>query len=114
MDVQEIRSLTQEWNKAVWQVIELQHPEVDEVRRLFGLTFRVLDDYRAETLVPKELSALLLEMQDFGWWVSDLEETPLHRWYQEILSVVIDLKTYFLTGAGDPQEMAATLEKLGE
>ena len=114
MDVQEIRSLTQEWNKAVWQVIELQHPEVDEVRRLFGLTFRVLDDCRAETLVPKELSALLLEMQDFGWWVSDLEETPLHRWYQEILSLVIDLKTYFLTGAGDPQEMAATLEKLGE
>ena len=64
---------------------------------MFKESYDVIEEFSKEKLVPKEISDLLIEMNDFGWWVSDLDETPLHYLYQEIVSLVFELKKYFLT-----------------
>ena len=53
-------------------------------------------------------------MNDFGWWVSDLDETPLHKFYQEIINLVTALKKYFLTRDCDVEAIKSNIEKLAE
>ena len=53
-------------------------------------------------------------MNDFGWWVSDLDETPLHEFYQEIINLVTALKKYFLTRDCDVEAIKDTIEKIAE
>ena len=41
------------------------------MQKLFRKTYEVLDVYSKDELVPKSISKLLLEMNDFAWWISD-------------------------------------------
>ena len=88
MEIKKIQKVMDGWHEATWTVIELKDPGFDKVRKLFEETYEIIEEYSKEKLIPKELSGLLLEMHDFGWWVSDLEETPLHHAYQEIVHLV--------------------------
>lgn len=97
METNRMEELTHEWKTTTWQVIELKEVDVSKLQRLFSETYSVLCEFRNNSLVPKEISSLLLEMHDFSWWVSDLEETPLHRIYQTLVSLVADLTQFFLT-----------------
>ena len=77
-------------------------------------TSSVTSSLAKEKLVLKEVSDLLIEMNDFGWWVSDLDETPLHEFYQEIINLVTALKKYFLTRDCDVEAIKGTIEKIAE
>lgn len=112
MEIQKIKKLINEWEKATDKVIEFENPGYEKVRALFKETFEVLDKYGKDKLVPKEISGLLLEMNKFGWWVSDLEETPLHCCYQVIVSLTFDLNEYFLTCNTDAEVIKETIEKI--
>lgn len=112
MDAQKIKMLTQEWGDVTDKVIRFENPGCDRIRGLFKETFDLLDRYRDLDFVPKQTSALLLQMHDFGWWISDLEETPLHCYYQEIVSVVCDLNTYFLTPVSNSEEIIKNIDKI--
>ena len=112
MDIQKIKELTNEWELATDEVIEFKNVEHTKVRNLFKETLDILDKYRGDKLVPKEISDLLLKLNNFGWWVSDLEETPLHYSYQVIVSLIFDLNEYFLTCKTDPNVIKDTIEKI--
>ena len=81
---------------------------------MFKESYDVIEEFSKEKLVPKEISDLLIEMNDFGWWVSDLDETPLHEFYQEIINLVTALKKYFLTRDCDVEAIKDTIEKIAE
>lgn len=74
--------------------------------RLLLDTYDVLDKLSIEKLVPKEICGLLLEMHEFGWWISDLDDTPIHYLYQEIVFLVNALNKYFLTHDADTEGIA--------
>ena len=112
MEIQRIEKLINEWDKVTDKVIEFENPGYEKVRALFKETFELLDKYGKDKLVPKEISGLLLDMNKFGWWVSDLEETPLHCYYQEIVSVVCDLNTYFLSPVSNSEEIIKNIDKI--
>lgn len=114
MEILKIKALADEWNAAAWKVIEFENPGFKEVRKLFLETYEIIEKYRDEKLVPKELSGLLLEMQEFSWWVSNLEETPLHRYHQEIVSMMYELKGMFLKSGADTQKIKNLIEKIPE
>ena len=97
METKRIEELTNKWKTVTWNAIELNVVDLSRLQKLFSETYSVLGKFRNEKLVPKEISSLLLEMHDFSWWVSDLEETPLHRIYQTLVSLVADLTQFFLT-----------------
>lgn len=112
MNIERIQEVTNDWRSANWKVIEFENPGFKEVRKLFLETYEIIEKYRDEKLVPKELSGLLLEMQEFSWWVSDLKETPLHCYYQEIVSVVCNLNTYFLTPVSNSEKILKNIDKI--
>ena len=114
MNIERIQEVTNDWRSANWKVIEFENPGFKEVRKLFLETYEIIEKYRDEKLVPKELSGLLLEMQEFSWWVSNLEETPLHRYHQEIVSMMYELKGMFLKKDADTQKVKNLIEKIPE
>ena len=97
METKRIEELTNEWKSITDDVIEFKEVDLSKLQKLFSETYSVLGEFRNNSLVPKEISRLLLEMKEFSWWVSDLEETPLHRIYQTLVSLVADLTQFFLT-----------------
>ena len=98
----EIKELIQEWHTITDEVIEFKNIDFSNLQKLFKETYNVLEEYSNEKLVPKEISKLLLEINDFGWWVSSLDETPLHEFYQELVSLISALNKYFFTHTLSP------------
>lgn len=112
MEIQKIKKLTNEWKSITEKVLGFESPGCDKIRALFNDTFELLDRYRNLDCVPKQISALLLQIHDFSWWVSDLKETPLHCYYQEIVSVVCNLNTYFLTPVSNSEKFLKNIDKI--
>ncbi len=110
----EIKELIQGWHTITDEVIEFKNIDFSNLQKLFKETYKILEEYSNENLVPKEISKLLLEITDFGWWVSGLEETPLHEFYQELLSLISALNKYFFTHHGDVKDIIETIEKISE
>lgn len=107
-----IETLTRNWHSLTWKVIEFQKLDIPELQKLFDETYKIIECYSTESLVPKEISGLLLEMHDFSWWVSDLDETPMHTHYQEIVSLVSLLNKYFLTRDANTKEIERLINQL--
>lgn len=108
-----IETLTRDWHSLTWKVIEFENINLSELQRLFRETYEILEQYSTATLVPKEISGLLLEMHDFSWWVCDLDETPMHTHYQDFVSLVSLLNKYFLTRDANTKEIERLINQLG-
>lgn len=107
-----IETLTHDWHSLTWKVIEFENINLSEPQKLFRETYEILEHYSTATLVPKEICGLLLEMHDFSWWTSDLDETPMHTHYQEIVSLVSLLNKYFLTRDANTKEIERLINQL--
>ena len=107
-----IETLTRDWHSLTWKVIEFENLNIPELQKLFKETYKIIERYSTESLVPKEFSGLLLEMHDFSWWVCDLDETPMHTQYREIVSLVNLLNKYFLTRDANTKEIQRLIDEL--
>ena len=90
-----IDELIREWKSLTDAVIEFKNIETARLRWVFAETEQSLAALSNDNLVPKQAIELLLEINDFGWWVSSLNDTPLHEHYQELLDWIADLKQHF-------------------
>ena len=106
MELTKIDRLIHKWNALTDEVIALNEIELTEVQNLFRETYEILDVYSKDELVPKFISKLLLEMNDFAWWVYDQPQSPLHKHYQDILSLVMILNKHFLTRDADVDKLS--------
>lgn len=97
MEIKDIKNIATEWHQITWEVIEFKNIDLTKIQKVFEDTYTLLKKYKFEKLVPKELSAVLLEMLDFCWWVCDLEESSIHYLYKDITTLVANLNKYFLT-----------------
>jgi hypothetical protein len=109
-----IDELVSQWCEMTEVVLHLENVDLGKLRKLFRETYVVVEEYSKEYLVPKNITELLLELNDFGWWVCDLEETPLHKFYQPIFSLTNALSGYFLTGVGDIEKIENAIEEITE
>ena len=112
MEIGKIKNLTRDWCAITDKVIEFENPDIKEIQRLFKETYGLLHKYKKEKFVPKQISGLLLEMHGFGWWVSDLNDTPIHYLYQEIVALICDLNRCFLIGTANAEKMESAIDKL--
>ena len=92
-----IEELIQAWKSLTDDVIEFKNIEPARLRWIFAETNQSLAELSNDNLVPKQVIELLLEINDFGWWVSSLNDTPLHEHYQEVLDRIAGLKHYLLS-----------------
>ena len=101
----EITDLTEKWYNAYQKVLQFAEVDSTYLRALFTDSYHLLEKFSEYELIPKEFCDLLCEMENFSWWVSDLRETPLHKYYREIVSLVSALKTGFLNDRFDREEI---------
>lgn len=115
MEISKIEALINDWHNFTFDVvIPFENCDFGKLQNLFRETYDVIEEFSKEELEPKQMSGLLLEMNDFGWWVADLDETPLHEFYQEILSLIAALNKYFLSRDYDVETIISTIDKIAE
>ena len=101
MNGEEIRKVTEEWVAMTHRVLDLKRIPSIEIRDLFGKSYKVLNYYHKESLVPKELAEMLLEMDGFLYFAAlitgkEFDDDPYL--YQAVHSVAEALKNGFFDG----------------
>ena len=109
MKIRPIVKLTKDWRSITWEVIELRKVPIEKVRLLLLETYTTLHALREKKYIPKSVCALLCEMNDFAWWVNDLENSPIHGLYPIFSTVIDEMRKEFLTGASDDKAIAKFL-----
>lgn len=112
MDINKIKELTHKWYLAKDPVFKFENGDLSELRALYRETIDILEEYREEELIPKQICALLLEMQDFGWWASSVEETPLGKYYEEIITLTYELGAYLQNRNYDINKIETAIENI--
>ena len=74
MDEKVLIQLTTQWSRMTGLVLELRKIPSAELQRLLKETYRVLRFYCKDNLVPKEISKILLEMDEFLYFASLFEK----------------------------------------
>lgn len=112
MERKMINDITTRWKGMTWKVIELNNINIVQLQCLFMETYDLLDLYSRKVFARKELTALLLEMQEFGWWVSTLPDTPFHHNYQQVMTLIQKLTEHFLGHHTDRDQIELLIDQL--
>ena len=116
MEIKKIEDLIYDWHEMTGVAIAQEGFDFRKLQKLFRETYGVIEKFSKEKLVPKQMSELLLEMNDFGWWITvpDLGDAPLHEFYQEMLSLIAALNKYFLTRDYNVAAIEKAIENISE
>lgn len=98
MNYTEIVQLTKTWETMTHTVLDLKKFSLLEMQTLLKDTYKTLILFHKDELVPKEISKLLLEMDNFLYFTSLMEnkEVGIDFYnYQYIFSIVAALKKGF-------------------
>ena len=101
MIIEYIKGITREWNDLTGKVIELKDIPVIDIEELIRDTYEVLYKYHKDTLIPKELTEMLLEIEDFVGMSSTMELTEKSEGYYhsfEVLLIMKNMKSAFFKG----------------
>ena len=74
MSNSEIASIVKEWKDMTKVVMSLDELPLPKKQQLLKDTYRILTDFLKSELVPKQISELFLEMEDFLYFSSLMEE----------------------------------------
>ncbi|MBE6775861.1 MAG: hypothetical protein E7543_06695 [Ruminococcaceae bacterium] len=112
MELKRINNIARDWRSVTEKVIQFEKPDLDKLKGLFQETYELIEEYSRAGSVPKGVCEVLLELHKFGWWVGDLDDTPIHYLYREIIDIMYDLEKYFLTRDADIETVKETIEKI--
>jgi hypothetical protein len=112
MERKMINDITTRWKGMTWKVIELNNINIVQLQCLFMETYDLLDLYSRKVFARKELTTLLLEMQEFSWWVCTLPDTPFHHNYQQVITLIQKLIEHFLGNHTDRDQIELLIDQL--
>lgn len=101
MSLERITRVTEGWQEMTHKVLNIKDISPTDIENLLKETYMILTTYHKDTLIPKELTKLLLEIRDFNEISSAIEfaEKPSGYYHSLDVCVVVDaLKTGFLEG----------------
>lgn len=101
MSYNEISLLIKEWKDMISVVMSLEELSLPKIQELLKETYRILTVFHKSELVPKQISELFLEMENFLYFTSLMEEkeknTGFYHW-QEVFCIVKALEKGFFEG----------------
>lgn len=112
MELKKINDLAEDWRSLTQEVIEFKSPDFKELHRVLNETYELIEEYSRNGIVPKGICEVLLEMHDFCWWIGDLDDTPIHYLYREIVEIVYGLEKYFLTRDADTDKIELIINEM--
>ena len=98
MTNEELQQITSVWKSMTYTVLDLEKFSFSEIQILLSDTYQVLRTYHKEDAAPKEVSNILLEMYEFLYFTSLMEEKEVgvnFYQYQYISSIVAALRKGF-------------------
>ncbi len=101
MSYSEIASIVKEWKDMTNVVMSLEKLPLPKIQQLLKDTYRILTVFHKSELVPKQISELFLEMEDFLYFTSLMEEKEKSMgfyYWQEIFCIVKALEKGFFEG----------------
>ena len=103
MDICLIRKTADLWEQYTWDTLNLDEVSYEEMEELLLKTYEIMYHYRYERVVSKEVCRMLLDIEDFIYFLSVIEENEKSvmgnsRMYQTLFTVIKDLERCFVTG----------------
>ena len=98
MTNEELQQITSVWKSMTYTVLDLEKFSLSEMRELLSETYQTLRVYYKNESVPKEISNIFLEMYEFLYFTSLMEEKEVgidFYHYQYISSIVAALRKGF-------------------
>ena len=96
-----ITAITEEWIKLTYRVLDLHRIPSSEIRDALKRTYQVLYCYHKEDAVPKAVCKMIIEMDEFLYFASMINENELDDdpcFYQAIHSIGEALRAGFFDG----------------
>ena len=100
------------WDGIIWRVIELNHINITQLQALLMETYDLLDLHSPKSYARKEFISLLVELNDFSWWLCTLPDTPLHGKYQQVVTIIRKITEHFLGKYTDRQQIEVLIDQL--
>ena len=101
MTIKTINSVIGKWEEMTHTVFELKNFSLEDMQTLLKETYLILTTYHKDSLIPKEISKLFLEIEDFLYFSSLMEEKEnglgFYHW-QELFHLVKALEKGFFEG----------------
>ena len=104
--------LVTQWKNITWDVINLQNISILKLQVLSIETYELLDLYKDKNYTRKQFAALLLEMQEFSWWVGTLPDSPVHDNYQQVYTLIQTLIKHYLDEPIDRQQIETLIDAI--
>lgn len=98
MENNELKQIAYNWKSMTDTVLDLEKFSLSEMQILLSDTYKALRTYHKENVAPKEVSNILLEMYEFLYFTSLMEEKEVgvnFYQYQYISSIVAALRKGF-------------------
>lgn len=101
MEIEKINNIISQWQEMTHTVFELKKLSLEDMQSLLKETYLILTTYHKDSLIPKEISKLFLEIEDFLYFSSLMEEKEnglgFYHW-QELFHLVKALEKGFFEG----------------
>lgn len=101
MKIEKVNNIISQWQKMTHTVLDLNTFSLKDMQALLKETYLVLTTYHKDSLIPKEISKLFLEIEDFLYFSSLMEEKErglgYYHW-QEIFHLIKSLEKGFFEG----------------
>lgn len=101
MMTEQIKGITREWKYLTGKVIKIEDIPVSDIEELLRDTYEVLYKYHKDTFIPKEVTEMLLEIEDFIGMSSTMEFTEKSEGYYhsfEVLLIIENMNNGFFKG----------------
>ena len=113
MELKRINDIARDWRSVTEEVIQFEKPDLNKLKALFQETYELIEEYSRNGMVPKGICEVLIELHEFGWWVGNLDDTPIHYLFEDIVTIMYGLEKYFLTRDADIEKIKRIInEKL--
>lgn len=113
MELKRINDIARDWRSVTEEVIQFEKPDLNKLKGLFQETYNLIEEYSRNGMVPKGICEVLIELHEFGWWVGNLDDTPIHYLFEDIVTIMYGLEKYFLTRDADTEKIKRIInEKL--
>ena len=98
MTNEELQQITSAWKSMSYTVLDLEKFSLSEMQKLLDKTYQALREHYKNKSAPKEVTNILLEMYEFLYFTSLMEEKEVgidFYHYQYISSIVAALRKGF-------------------
>lgn len=101
MELEKTKSIISQWQEMTHTVFEFKKLSLEDMQTLLKETYLILTTYHKDSLIPKEISKLFLEIEEFLYFSSLMEEKEnglgFYHW-QELFHLVKALEKGFFEG----------------